>query len=357
MKKIILYIFILLLVICNNSYASRMYGCTSLTGGGTGAVDALDITATSSPNANNLADGDAALVVTTAGYIYFYLFDADATNAESSPTYIRPDDYSSAGVWVIATDYQMEDYVSSYYQTDLDPPSQAQAEDLTDTDEYVFTPQRGGQTAYQVLEDYFGFRSYLTAEASNEWVGMFPVFITGYSGGYDPLDLHTSESYDDPYVIACVATGSPWTVQLIAKITGGEWIWIFNKIELFTKTYASTTTISDDYLYNGHMNNYGQSSDSVLTLPAAAAGMNSILEVVDTSNALSLAPPSGATFLYVDSTGTIDTGFSANEKIVCTAGNMALGEELRITTYQTGASTYAYKIVQTIGDGFAEETP
>ena len=57
----------LLLILCflllaGNAYAANQYGCTSLTGGGAGALDALDITGSSTPNVDNLAEGDSAQV-------------------------------------------------------------------------------------------------------------------------------------------------------------------------------------------------------------------------------------------------------------------------------------------------------
>lgn len=102
MKKIFLFFVLFFICFTTNIYASRMYGCTSLTGGGTGALDALDITASSTPNSNNLADGDSAIVAIISGVTaiyYFYVFDFDGTSVESSPSVIRPDDYSSQGVW------------------------------------------------------------------------------------------------------------------------------------------------------------------------------------------------------------------------------------------------------------------
>lgn len=79
-----------------------MYLATSLTGGGSGALDAFDITGAASPNTYDLVDGDSAIVSVISGedvYHYFYIFDADGTDATDSPNVIRPNDYASAGVW------------------------------------------------------------------------------------------------------------------------------------------------------------------------------------------------------------------------------------------------------------------
>lgn len=106
MKKLLtfLIVFVFLMLPCA-VFAANQYGCTALTGGGSGALDALDITGASTPNADNLAEGDTAIVPTISGstvLVYRYIFDASGTDAESSPTIIRPDDYSTAGVWRLA---------------------------------------------------------------------------------------------------------------------------------------------------------------------------------------------------------------------------------------------------------------
>src|SRR5512146_1812224 len=65
---------------------------TALTGGGTGAVDKIPIA--------EIANGDIGIAV-TGNVIYTYQFNSAATDAESSPTFIRPDDYATAGVWYL----------------------------------------------------------------------------------------------------------------------------------------------------------------------------------------------------------------------------------------------------------------
>lgn len=70
---------------------TTVHHASILTGGTTGCLDAKAI--------SNLTDGDLCLVATTSWGLYWYQFDADATDAELSPDVIRPDDYVSAGVW------------------------------------------------------------------------------------------------------------------------------------------------------------------------------------------------------------------------------------------------------------------
>jgi hypothetical protein len=40
-------------------------------------------------------------MVVTGNIIYFYQYNSSATDAESSPTYIRPNDYATSGVWYL----------------------------------------------------------------------------------------------------------------------------------------------------------------------------------------------------------------------------------------------------------------
>jgi len=49
----------------------------------------------------SISDEDSCFV-DTGNKIYFYKFNASATDATSSPTRIRPNDYSTAGVWYMA---------------------------------------------------------------------------------------------------------------------------------------------------------------------------------------------------------------------------------------------------------------
>lgn len=72
---------------------------TALTGGGAGSLDA--IVSTDRGDTNPLQDDDVAFVAASSN-LYFYLYDADSTDGESSPTVIRPDDIdpANAGRWL-----------------------------------------------------------------------------------------------------------------------------------------------------------------------------------------------------------------------------------------------------------------
>lgn len=73
----------------------RTYNCTALTGGATRALDSHSVA--------NLQDGDRALVALPTNKMLYFEFVAASTDAEdvsAHPYKVRPDDYSTAGVWI-----------------------------------------------------------------------------------------------------------------------------------------------------------------------------------------------------------------------------------------------------------------
>jgi len=72
--------------------AKYAYWANSLTGGGTGALDAID--------GANLNDLDMAIVVTGSN-VYIYSLDADSGAAESSPNVISPDANAGNKRWIL----------------------------------------------------------------------------------------------------------------------------------------------------------------------------------------------------------------------------------------------------------------
>lgn len=75
--------------------ANNFYPAIALTGGGTGALDAID--------GAGLADMDGALVITQAG-TYIYTLDADSGAAENSPLVISPDANAGTKRWILQFD-------------------------------------------------------------------------------------------------------------------------------------------------------------------------------------------------------------------------------------------------------------
>jgi hypothetical protein len=96
MKKVlIICVMILGLLVTQADAKQWVYPATSLTGGGTGALDAID--------GQNLQEGDTARVTTSSGTWDYYL-DADANLTESSPRVISPDTNAGTKRWILVRD-------------------------------------------------------------------------------------------------------------------------------------------------------------------------------------------------------------------------------------------------------------
>jgi hypothetical protein len=67
------------------------YSCSALTGGGTGALDAI--------NGSQLTDGDVAIVVTSTAQLYVFRLNATSARSEASPTVIAPDTNAGDKRW------------------------------------------------------------------------------------------------------------------------------------------------------------------------------------------------------------------------------------------------------------------
>jgi len=73
---------------------ANFHGATALTGGGSGALDAID--------GAILSDLDAAIVITLTG-AYVYSLDDDSGASESSPTVIAPDTNPGDKRWILVS--------------------------------------------------------------------------------------------------------------------------------------------------------------------------------------------------------------------------------------------------------------
>jgi len=94
------FLIVFLILIASAAQPKALWrGATSLTGGGDGAVDAID--------GVTLYDGDILIAVTSSG-TYFYILDDDSAAVESSPDVISPDTNAGDKRWVLE---------SVYYQT------------------------------------------------------------------------------------------------------------------------------------------------------------------------------------------------------------------------------------------------
>lgn len=94
LKKLIAFCTILFCLFAVHAEARQWtYAATSLTGGGTGALDAID--------GQNLQEGDIAHV-TTSAYTYEYYLSPDSGAAESSPAIIMPNVNAGTKRWILS---------------------------------------------------------------------------------------------------------------------------------------------------------------------------------------------------------------------------------------------------------------
>jgi len=94
-----------LLALTERTGATKIRGYTCTSGGTTGCLDATSVSI--------LQDDDISIVVTTDGKLRFYTFDSSSTTADSDPDYIRPDDYSTAGVHILVNEFDVNGKISS----------------------------------------------------------------------------------------------------------------------------------------------------------------------------------------------------------------------------------------------------
>lgn len=72
----------------------HVWFCYALTGGATGALDNIPI---------SLISNDDIAIAVVSDVTYSYQFNSTDTGAEASPTKIRPDDYTTAGTWILSS--------------------------------------------------------------------------------------------------------------------------------------------------------------------------------------------------------------------------------------------------------------
>jgi len=100
------------------------FGATSLIGGGSGALDAIIVSAAGDDP--GISDGCVAIVCVQGDAVYHYIADADSGLDEDSPNIIKPD-WQSSGVayagalrWILTKVYPMirSNSVSGGYKID-----------------------------------------------------------------------------------------------------------------------------------------------------------------------------------------------------------------------------------------------
>ena len=352
-----------------------MYLATSLTGGGSGALDAFDITGAGSPNTYDLVDGDTCIVVTlsgTTGTSYSYVFDVDGTTAESSPSIIRPDDYATAGVWRLAV-VSMESLVlipstsPSFNFYDSDNPGtdkwtaslEAQYVDGADgaenSDILIYINQGGAKTL--VLQFDESDDQWETSKAINSSVG-FIGNLTGNASGSAGSVAVGNITGAGSNILTFLAT--PSLANLFSAVTGegtgvetamGNAVNAANGFATYSHTvqYSATPVIDDPDNFAANFtggNLYGgtfiANAAGTAALPDPAVGMN-FTYVMEGANANIIDPLA---------TGTADT---------ITMNGLAAASDENITSSTSGAMcVFQYRAANSwmaTCTGWAEATP
>lgn len=149
-KKLFL-LFVCVLFLAAPALATDYYPCTALTGGGTGALDAID--------GSGLESGDVAFVTTSAA-LYSYRVDATSGAAESSPDVISPDDNAGTKRWLLVGVYgatfQGADGVQiTGFSNDTDLSDDSATEGITEHAAYTYiTNQIAGVAAISNFAGY-----------------------------------------------------------------------------------------------------------------------------------------------------------------------------------------------------------
>jgi len=167
----------------------RVYACTSLIGGASGALDALPY--------NSIQDGELAFTVTD-DYIYVHIFDASSSSSESSPDVIAPDDIgSNTGRWLLRLSFLEPLYIdransrlglgkSPDYQ--LDMTGSINLENTTHANQYGIIYKEG--TAFFHNFNY-GNNGTVTTEGHNLFIGI--------SAGNFTMGSTATETYHSSY--------------------------------------------------------------------------------------------------------------------------------------------------------------
>lgn len=105
------------------------------------------------------------------------------------------------------------------------------------------------------------------------------------------------------------------------------------------KTSTDTLTVAE--MTSTIMSNFGQGAAMTLTLPAAAAGLNSIATVFTTGNAIHFkAGPNDKIYL---------NGVALDDEDKVSNATPAAGDSITIVAFKTGASTWDWLIFVGVG--------
>lgn len=110
---------------------------------------------------------------------------------------------------------------------------------------------------------------------------------------------------------------------------------------------AATDTLTANQCSGGIINNYGQSADVTLTLPAIAAGMHFTVILGTTAAFFLRIDPNASDSIYLDG---VTTGDGKYVGVTTTQ----VGYAIQFTAFQTGASAYDWYATTISGPWLAE---
>ncbi|OGC76974.1 hypothetical protein A2619_03425 [candidate division WWE3 bacterium RIFOXYD1_FULL_39_9] len=350
-----------------------MYLATALSGGASGALDAFDITGAGTPNTYDLVDGDTCIVTTlssTTGTSYSYVFDVDGTDAESSPSIIRPDDYDTAGVWRLAV-VSMESLAlvpstsPGFDLYDSDNPGTDKwtasfeaayvdgADGAENSDILIYINQGGTKTL--VLQFDESDDQWETSKAINSSGG----FVGALTGNASTATAAASQAITDNAIITADAADiadNDYAKFTANGVEGRSYSEVLSDIgaaaTAHTTQYSATPVVDDadnfddnftsDNLYGG---TFIANAAGTIILPDPAVGMNFTI-VLETTGAVIVDP--------LD-TGTADTivmnGLAAAADENITAGATGALGDMCVFQYRAANSWMA------TCTGWAEATP
>lgn len=179
---------------------------------------------------------------------------------------------------------------------------------------------------------------------ADECLGVVGQKIWADNSNWDPDPYVTGT---DPYEVYNTLTGYISVMRLDGAL-------LLSQIPMIVERYSETATVSENDVFGSSLDNYGQSTDSVLTMPQPEPGMNAIFNLVDISNSVTFRPYTGERFIFEDSTGTKSL-LAVDQGVECAVSGMVAGDQVSFLAVPYGDTTYRYKVTQISGGSCAAE--
>ncbi len=220
--------------------ANYIYGAIAVTGGGTGALDAID--------GNNVSDLDSAIVFAGTD-IYIYQLDGDSGAAESAPEVVAPDSNPGDKRWIL-----------------LDKRALDVSVDTTDFAGLLTSAENDVQKALDILDDAFDSSDFDITSGVASLKEAVLKSVTTDSGTATP----------GTHALTMEGSG-----RLNTAGSGSTITFAYDDLTVSTKTGAYTIVAADDLIIGDT-----SGGDFALTLPAASA--KDIIRIFKLSNSYTL---------------------------------------------------------------------